>query len=142
MSAETLNAAAITDRLGFSSGGFWAFARRLFLPGQRRNNGNAHVAVDIAERPAIAACSQEGDQSVVATLTARITTLEAEFARVEAAAAVHRADFEHERERCERLMAEVLKSTAELMAAREATARLAGELAAFRARPWWRRLVG
>jgi hypothetical protein len=75
MSAETLNSAAITDRLGFSSGAFWAFARRLFLPRQRRNNGNAHVAVDVAERPAIAACSQEGDQSVVATLTARITTL-------------------------------------------------------------------
>jgi hypothetical protein len=79
---------------------------------------------------------------VVATLTARITTLEAEFAKVEAAAAAHRADFERERERSERLMAEVLKSTAELMAAREATARIAGELAAYQARPWWRRLAG
>jgi hypothetical protein len=77
---------------------------------------------------------------VVATLTARIETLEAEFAKVEAAAAVHRADFE--RERCERLMSEVLKATAETMAAREAAARLAGELAAIRARPWWRRLAG
>jgi hypothetical protein len=47
-----------------------------------------------------------------------------------------------ERERCERLMAEVLKATAELMAAREATARIAGELAAYQARPWWRRLAG
>jgi hypothetical protein len=65
-----------------------------------------------------------------------------EFAKVEAAAAVHRADFERERERCERLMAEVLKTTAELMAAREATARIAGELAAYQARPWWRRLAG
>ena len=72
---------------------------------------------------------------MVATLTARIETLEAEFAKVEAAAAVHRADFERERERCERLMSEVLKATAELMAAREAAARLAGELAAFQARP-------
>ena len=70
--------------------------------------------------------------------TARIVTLEAEL--TEAAAAVHRADFERERERCERLMVEVLKATAELMAAREATARIAGELAAFQARPWWRRL--
>ena len=77
---------------------------------------------------------------MVATLTARIEMLESEFARVEAAAAVHRADFE--RERCERLMAEVLKATAELLAAREATARIAGELAAIQARPWWRRLVG
>ena len=39
---------------------------------------------------------------------------------LEAAAAVHRADFGRERERCERLIAEVLKATAELMAAREA----------------------
>jgi hypothetical protein len=39
---------------------------------------------------------------MVAALTARIGTLEAEFARVEAAAAIHRADFERERERCER----------------------------------------
>jgi hypothetical protein len=39
-------------------------------------------------------------------------------------------------------MAEVLKTTADLMEAREAAARLAGELEAFHARPWWRRLVG
>jgi hypothetical protein len=59
----------------------------------------------------------------------RIETLEADIAKLEATAAVHRADFERERERCERLMAEVLKTTAELMAAREAVARIAGELA-------------
>jgi hypothetical protein len=56
------------------------------------------------------------------------------------AAATHRADFE--RERCEWLMAEVLKATAEMMAAREAAARIAGEPAALRERPWWRRLAG
>jgi hypothetical protein len=142
MSVETCTYAAITDRLGFSSA-FRAFVNRLRLPRQqRRNNGNTLAAVDLAERPTVAVRSPEVDQSVVATLTARIGTLEAEFARVEAAAAVHRADFERERERCERLMAEVLKATAELMAAREATARIAGELAALRARPWWRRLAG
>ena len=87
---------------------------------------------DLAERP---------DDHQVATLKARIETLEADIAKLEATAAVHRADFERERERCERLMAEVLKTTAELTAAREAAARIAGELAAFQARPWWRRLV-
>jgi len=139
MSAETFTYAAITDHLGFSSA-FRAFVNRLRLPRQRRNNGNALAAVDLAERPIVAARSPEPDQSVVATLTARIETLEAEFAKVEAAAAVHRADFE--RERCGRLMSEVLKATAETMAAREAAARLAGELAAIRALPWWRRLAG
>jgi hypothetical protein len=39
-------------------------------------------------------------------------------------------------------MAEVLKTTADLMSAREGTARLADEVAAFQARPWWRRLAG
>ena len=141
MSDETFTYAAITDRLGFSSA-FRAFVNRLWLPRRRRHNGNALVTVDLAERPAVAARSPEGDQSVVATLAARIETLESEFARVEAAAAVHRADFERERERCDRLMAEMLKSTADLMAARENAARLAGELEAFQSRPWWRRLAG
>ena len=139
MSVETFTSAGITDGLGFSTA-FRAFVNRLWLPRQRKHNGSAPVAVD--ERPTVAVHSSEGDQSVVATLTARIETLEAEFAKVEAAAAVHRADFERERERCGRLMSEVLKATAETMAAREAAARLAGELAAIRALPWWRRLAG
>jgi hypothetical protein len=136
----TITYAGIADRPGFSSA-FQAFVNRLRLPRQRRNNGNALVAGNLAERPTVTAHSAN-DQSVVATLTARIGTLESEFAKVEAAAAVHRADFERERERCERLMAEVLKATAELMVAREAAARIAGELAALQARPWWRRLTG
>ena len=55
---------------------------------------------------------------------------------------LHQADFEQERGRCKGLAAEVLKTTADLMAAREAAARLAGELETFQARPWWRRLAG
>jgi hypothetical protein len=50
MSAETFTYVAITDRLGFSSA-FRAFVNRLRLPRQRRHNGNALVAVDLAERP-------------------------------------------------------------------------------------------
>jgi hypothetical protein len=143
MSVETLTDVAIADRLGFSSGAFRAFVNWL-LPRQRRDTGNALCAVDLAERPTTTTATSAPDdhQSVVAPLTARIETLEAELAKLEATAAVHRADFERERERCERLMAEALKTTAELMAAREAAARIAGELAAFRALPWWRRLVG
>jgi hypothetical protein len=131
MSAETLTYAAITDRLGFSSA-FRTFVNR--LPWRSRNNGIA-LAASTARSPV-------DDQSVVATLTARIETLEAEFTKVEAAAAVHRADFERERDRCDRLMAEMLRMTADMMAAREAAAGLAGEFEAFKARPWWRRLAG
>jgi molecular chaperone GrpE (heat shock protein) len=148
MPAEMLTYAPITDRLGFWSA-FQAFVNQLRLPRQHRHNGNALAADDLAERPTVTARSLEGEQSAVATLTARIETLEAELAKLEATAAVHRADFERERERfdrererCEQLMADGLKTTAELMAAREATARIAGEFEAFKARPWWRRLVG
>jgi hypothetical protein len=139
MSVETLPHAGIADRLGFLSA-FQALVNRFRLPRQPRKADTKHMTVDLAESPTITARSP-GDHSLVATLTARIETLEADFAKVEAAAAVHRADFERERERCERLMAEVLKGTAELMAAREAAARIAGELAALQARPWWRRLA-
>jgi hypothetical protein len=142
MSVETLTDIASADRLGFSSGAFRAFLNWLWMPRQRRNTGETCGAVDLAERPTTATNAPDDQQSVVAPLTARIETLEAELAKLEAIAAVHRADFERERERCERLMAEALKTTAELMSAREAAARIAGELAAFRALPWWRRLVG
>ena len=148
MPAEMVTHAAITDRLGFWSA-FQAFVSQLLLPRQHTPNGNALVADDLAERPTVTARSPEGDQSAVAALTARIETLEAELAKLEGVAAGHRADFERERERfdrgherCERIMAEGLKTTAELMAAREATARIAGELAAYQARPWWSRLAG
>jgi hypothetical protein len=140
MSAETLTNVGITDRLGFLSA-FQALVDRFRLPRQRRKEITERITVGLTESPTVAARSPEGDHSLVATLTARIETLEADFAKVEAAAALHRADFERERERCERLMAEVLKGTAELMAAREAAARIAGELAALQARPWWRRLA-
>jgi hypothetical protein len=142
MPAEILTHPGITGRLNFSSA-FNSLVNWLRPPRQRAKDGDARTTVDLAESPTVvAARSSEDEQSVVATLTARMETLEADFAKVEAAAAMHRADFERERERCERLMAEVLKSAAELMAAREAAAMLAGELAALHARPWWRRVAG
>jgi chromosome segregation ATPase len=85
--------------------------------------------------------SPDDRRAVATALKTRIKALEAELARLEAAAAVHRADFERERARGDRLMAEVLKTTADLMAAKEAAARLAVELAMLQARPWWRRLA-
>ncbi len=61
---------------------------------------------------------------------------------LEAMAGGHRADFEWERDQKHKLMAEFLKMIAITMTAKEATARLEGELAALKARPWWRRLAG
>jgi len=61
-------------------------------------------------------------------VAAEIVALHAEIARLEGTAAGHRADFERERERADRLMVELLQATAETSAAKEATARLEGFL--------------
>jgi hypothetical protein len=63
---------------------------------------------------------------VIASLKARIEVLQMELARIEVSASGHRADFERERERADALMAELLKMTADAMAAKEAAARLEG----------------
>lgn len=74
-----------------------------------------------------------GHRSVVETLQAQIGVLQAELAKVEAAAAGHRGDFERERDRADKLLSEVLRTTLDLIAAREATARTEGDLAVVRA---------
>ncbi len=81
-------------------------------------------------------------ESLPGPLKARIETFEAELERLQLTAAGHRADFERERDRADRLMTELLKATADTMSAKEAAAKLEGELGALRSRPWWRRLVG
>ena len=54
--------------------------------------------------------------------------MEAEIARLEAAAARYLDDFEHERDRADRLAVELTQANAETNAARETTARLEGLL--------------
>jgi hypothetical protein len=58
----------------------------------------------------------------------KIGALQVEVARLETLAAGHRADFEHERERADRLLVELLQANAEMTAARETLARLEGTL--------------
>ena len=67
--------------------------------------------------------------------------MEAQIAQLETSVALHRADFERERERAERLVIELLQATAETMAAKEAAAaawetaaRLEGEVSVLRTR--------
>jgi hypothetical protein len=111
-----------------------------------RSSDDDRVAVLTATVEALqaelATWSARDDHAAVAVRKAKVGILHAELIKAEAVAADHRANFAAERSRCDALIAELLKSAAALMAAKEATARLDGELAALRARRWWRRLAG
>jgi hypothetical protein len=132
MSVEILTYAALGARLNISAAAARSLARRLHLPRSLSDNGRALVSVDLAEVRHTPHPPGRRQGSDVAQLTTMIATLQAEVVQLEARAAGNRADFEHERERADRLMAELLHATAETTAAREATARLEGEVAALR----------
>jgi hypothetical protein len=129
MSIEMLTYAALGARLNISPQAARSLSRRLRLPRSLSDDGKALVSVDLAEirhtsRPLRSRASSS------ALLAAKIEALKAEIARLETTAADHRADFE--RERADRLAVELLQATAEIMAAKEMTARLEGEVAALR----------
>ena len=132
MSVEFLTYGALGARLNISPEAARSLAKRLRLPRSLSDDGRALVSVDLAElrhTPQPPRRRQAGD---AALLTAKVAALQSEIARLEATATGHRTDFERERERADRLMVEVLQATAETTAAKEATARLEGEVAALR----------
>ena len=132
MSVEALTYAALGNRLNISPEAARSLARRRRLPRSLSVDGKALVSVDLAgirHTPRPPGGRQECN---IALLAAKIEALKAEIARLEAGAADHRADFERERERVDRLAVELLQATAETMAANEVTARLEGEVAALR----------
>jgi hypothetical protein len=150
MTTESLTYSELGDRLGSSPEAARSLARRLRLLRKPGNDGKVRVIVDLAEihyKP-VPARSPDGRQADNSALNARIEQLQAELARLEvekncleASVAGHRADFERERDRCDKLMAETLVLTKVAMSARENAARLEGEVSARRDRRWWGRLV-
>jgi hypothetical protein len=127
MPVETVTYAALGARLTISPEAARSLAKRLQLPRSRSDDGKALVSVDLAEirhtpRPP---SRLEADNVALAT---KNVALQAEIARLETTAAGHRADFERERERADRLMVELLQAAAETTAAKEAAARLEGFL--------------
>src|SRR3981189_1845811 len=134
MSIEMLTYAALGARLNISPQAARSLSRRLRLPRSLSDDGKALVSVDLAEIRHTPQPSGSRQAANVALLTTKIEALQAEIARLEASAASHRADFERERERADRLMVELLQATAATTAAREAAARLGGGGAAPRAR--------
>jgi hypothetical protein len=132
MSIEALTYAALGTRLKISPEAARSLARRRRWPRSLSDDGKALVSVDLAEirhTPRLPRARQAGS---IAVLAATIVSLKAEIARLEAGAADHRANFERECERADRLAVELLQATAETMAANEVMARLEGEVAALR----------
>jgi hypothetical protein len=127
MPPETLTYAELGARLTISTKAARSLAERLRLPRSLSDDGKALVSVDLAEIRHTPRPPGRREAGNVA-LAARIVALQSEVARLEIAAAGHRADFERERERTDRLMIELMQATAETMAAKETTARLEGFL--------------
>ena len=110
MSVEILTYGALGARLNISPAAARSLARRLRLPRSLSEDGKALVSVDLTEirhTPQPPGRRQSGD---VAGWTAQVAALQVEIAQLEAMSAGHRADFEHERERADRLMAELLQA--------------------------------
>ena len=146
MTTESLTYSELGDRLGSSPEAARSLARRLRLLRKPGNDGKVRVIVDLAEihyRP-VPTRSPGAPQADIGSLNAMIRQLQAELAKLEveknsleATVVEHRADFERERDRCDKLMAETLVLTKVAMSARENAARLEGEVSARRGRRRW-----
>jgi hypothetical protein len=149
MSIESLTYEELAGRLGTSAEAARSLVRRLRLPRKPGNDGKARVTIDLTEiqytplrtrQPSDHRADIDGLTARVEELQGEVAALEVEKQCLEATAAGHRADFEHERERCDALMSETLKLTGMAMTAREKAARLEGELSGMaggRRRRWW-----
>ena len=141
MCVENLTYGALGARLNISAAAARSLARRLGLPRSRAEDGKALVSVSlptIRHTPHPPGRRQAGEiaalSAEIAALSAEIAALRADNAQLEAMCAGHRADFERERERADRLMAELLDAKSDVTTAREMLARLEGEIAFLRAR--------
>jgi hypothetical protein len=143
MPVEMLTYAELGERLKISPEAARALVKRHRWPRSRANDSKTLVHVDLTEinhspisrQPQV----RPGDQ-VVAALKQKIESLQAELIEAKVVAAGHRADFERECERTNKLLAELLKSTSESIGAREKAALLEGKLSML-TQPWRRRLV-
>jgi hypothetical protein len=118
MSVEILTYGALGARLNISPDAARSLARRLRLPRSLSEDGRALVSVDFAEVRHTPQPPRSRQAGSIALLVAQIEALKAEIAR--------------ERDRADRVMVELLQARLETTAAREATARLEGEVAALR----------
>ena len=142
MPVEMLSYAELGERLKVSPEAARALVKRHRLPRSRSNDGKTLVQVDLTEisHSPVPRTRQAPAGQAVTALKERIETLQADLIEMETIANGHRADFERECERTNKLLAELLKASIETVAAREKASLLEGKLSLF-AQPWRRRLV-
>ena len=147
MSIESLTYADLAGRLGTSHEAARSLVRRLRLPRQKGNDGTVRVNIDLAEiqykplpqrSPRGHRADFEALKAQVEELQAQVTKLETEKSSIEAIAVGHRADFERERERSDKLMTNTMTLAAVAMSARAKAARLDSELSARHSNFWMR----
>src|ERR1700686_4163598 len=130
--------AELGERLKISPEAARALVKRQRLPRSRSNDGRTLVQIDLTEishSPVSRGPQAQAGHQVVTALNRKIATLQAELIEMEAIASGHRADFERECERTNKLLAELLKASSETMAAREKAALLEGKLSVL-TQPW------
>ena len=143
MPVEMLTYAELGERLKISPEAARALVKRHRWPRTRANDSKTLVQVDLTEinhSPISRPPQGQAGHQVVTALKQKIETLQAELIETKAIASGHRADFERECERTNKLLAELLKSTSESIGAREKAALLEGKLSML-TQPWRRRLV-
>jgi uncharacterized coiled-coil DUF342 family protein len=124
MPVEMLTYDAFAARLNISVEAARAIARRLRLPRSPSSDGKVLLAVDVDKlkhrrRPPV------GSAAKIETLLGKITELESTMA-------TQRMEFERERERADRLAADVARLTDEAQRTRQTAARIEDEIAALR----------
>jgi hypothetical protein len=143
MPVEMLTYADLGERLKISPEAARALVKRHRWPRSRSNDGKTLVQVDLAEinhSPIARQPQAQAGHQVVTALKQKIEALQAELLEAKAIASGHRADFERECERTNKLLAELLKTTSESTDARERAALLEGKLSML-TQPWRRRLA-
>jgi hypothetical protein len=143
MPVEMLTYADLGERLKISPEAARALVKRHRWPRSRSNDGKTLVQVDLTEinhSPISRPPQAQGGHQVVTALKQKIEALQAELIEMKAIAGGHRADFERECERTNKLLAELPKAASESAGAREKAALLEGKLSML-TQPWRRRLA-
>lgn len=138
MPTEQLTYAQIAERLSVSPEAARAIVKRHRLPRSRNNDGKTLAAIDLGEIRHKPLPARSPVTDVVAKLKAKVAELEAELAQAEERSRGHRADFERERERADRLVTTQDRLIVELEALRALLEAAQRPAQAVTARTWRR----